>query len=173
MITNSVEAIEKLALTHNAAEAIEFYIFVMIFGCQGAIKDIYEFVLFRGCGNTHRFKRAYGKRPLLKRFFLLTVFDEELMGKCRYERLLKKIYLADIIHLSLGLAVIIMKIYLLITESEKYEWAFIAYSMVLTVFYFWYINHSIRWDEWIKGNWRSGQREFQIRLPDEKKTKKK
>lgn len=156
-------------MVYNSIEAIEFYIFVMIFGCQGAIKDIYEFVLFKDYGNTHRFKRTYRKRPFLKRFFLLTVFDEELINKCKHERLLKKICLADIIHLSLGLAVIIMKIYLIITENEKYEWAFIAYSIVLTVFYFWYTKHSIRWEEWVKGNWRAGQREFQIRLPDEKK----
>lgn len=173
MFTISVEAVEKLALIHNAIEAIDLIIFITIFACQDAIKDIYEFVLFKDNGNTHRFKRNYRKRPFLKRFFLLTVFDEELMKGCKHERLLKKIYLADIIHLSLGIAVMAMQAYMIITENESYKWAFIAYFIILAVFYCWYMAHSVRGDEWVKGNWRAGQREFQIRLPDEEKPKKK
>ena len=146
--------------------------FLVILACQDAIKDIYEFVLFKDYGNTNRFKRTYRKRPFMKRFFILTVFDDELIEKCKHERLLKKICLADIIHLSLGFAVVVMQAYTVITENENYMWAFIAYFFVLAVFYGWYLAHSIRWKEWIKGNWRRGQREFQIRLPDEKKNTK-
>ncbi|MBQ7838641.1 MAG: hypothetical protein IJ395_08480 [Clostridia bacterium] len=162
-------------MEYNTIEEVTFAIglFFMILACQDAVKDIFEFVLFKDYGNTHRFKRTYRKRPLLKRFFLLTVFDEELINKCRHERLLKKIYLADIIHLSLGIAVLIIKTYLIVTENAKYELAFVAYSVVLIVFYVWYLIHSVRGDEWVKGNWRAGQREFQIRLPDEEKPKKK
>lgn len=160
----------KYSTTEETAFAI--VMFLVILGCQGAIKDIYEFVLFKDYGNTHRFRRTYRKRPFLKRFFILTVFDEELTKPCKHEKLLRTICFADIIHLSLGLVVIVMQIYMIITENENYMWVPKAYSFVLVAFYYWYTAHSIRWKEWIKGNWRRGQREFQIRLPDEKKNKK-
>lgn len=158
-------------MLYNSFDAIELFVFIMIFACQDAIKDIYEFVLFKDYGNTHRFKRTYRKRPFLKRFFILTIFDEELTKPCRHEKLLRKICFADIIHLSLGLVVIVMGAYTFITDNDNYKWAFFAYYLVLGVFYVWYLAHSIRWEEWIKGNWRKGQREFQIRLPDEKNKK--
>ena len=68
---------------------------------------------------------------------------------------------------------LIIETYLIVTENAKYDLAFVAYSVVLIVFYVWYLIHSVRGDEWVKGNWKAGQREFQIRLPDEEKPKKK
>ena len=58
----------------SSTESISFtiYLFLLIFGVQTAMVDIYEFVLFKDYGNTHRFKRKYKKRPLIKRYFLLS-----------------------------------------------------------------------------------------------------
>mgnify|MGYP006328255909 CR=1 FL=1 len=56
-------------MTDTESIVFTIYLFLSIFGFQSAIVDIYEFVLFKDYGNTHRFKRKYEKRPFLKRFF--------------------------------------------------------------------------------------------------------
>ena len=67
---------------------------------------------------------------------------------------------------------IISRIWLIIIGSTKYDLIYLAYTFLLIIFYFWYLFRSVRWAEWIKGNWKIGQREFKISLPDEKKNKK-
>ncbi len=158
----------------SSTESISFtiYLFLLIFGVQTAMVDIYEFVLFKDYGNTHRFKRKYKKRPLIKRYFLLSFFDGELINNCKHKDILKKILIADITHWITGLIVIISRIWLIIIGSTKYDLIYLAYTFLLIIFYFWYLFRSVRWAEWIKGNWKIGQREFKISLPDEKKNKK-
>ena len=152
--------------------AFTVYLLLFIFGVQTAMVDIYEFVLFKDYGNTNRFKRQYRKRPLIKRYFLLSYFDDELINDCEHKNILKKIFIADIIYWIIGLIAIISQILLIIIGNSKYGLISFVYSILLIIFYIWYLSRSIRWGEWIKGNWRAGQREFQILLPDERKPKK-
>ena len=82
--------------------AFTVYLLLFIFGVQTAMVDIYEFVLFKDYGNTNRFKRQYRKRPLIKRYFLLSYFDDELINDCEHKNILKKIFIADIIYWIIG-----------------------------------------------------------------------
>ena len=161
-----------MSMEHTDSIAFVIYLFVFLFGVQTAIVDIYEFVLFKDYGNTNRFKRAYRKRHLLKRYFLLTIFDKELIDVCNHKTILKKIFVADVIYWIIGLIMITSRVWLIIIKNEQYTIIYWCYALLLIIFYLWYLNHSIRWDEWIKGNWRSGQREFRILLPDERKKKR-
>lgn len=67
---------------------------------------------------------------------------------------------------------IISKIYFLVSENNRFDMVYWCYTLVLIIFYLWYLKHSIRWDKWKKGQWKAGQREFQITLPDERKIKR-
>ncbi|MBQ5824092.1 MAG: hypothetical protein IIW48_04725 [Clostridia bacterium] len=156
------------------AESIAFvvYLLLFIFGVQTAMVDIYEFVLFKDYGNTHRFKKKYKKRPFIKRFFLLSFFDDELVCNCKHKNILKKIVIADIVYWMVGLIVIISRIWFIAIGTTKLNSIYLAYNLLLIIFYFWYLAHSIRWDAWIKGTWKAGKREFQIRLSDGRKSKK-
>lgn len=161
-----------MAQTSSESIAFVVYLILFIFGVQTAIVDIYEFVLFKDYGNTHRFKRKYQKRPLIKRFFLLSFFERDLIINCKHKNILKKIFIADIIYWIIGFFVIISRIWLIIIGNMQYDLIYLAYNFLLIVFYFWYLIHSIRWKAWIKGNWKVGQREFYILLPDERPPKK-
>ena len=151
-------------------ESISFtiFLFLLIFAVQTAMVDIYEFVLFKDHGNTHRFKREYRKRPLIKRYLLLSFFDSELINGCKHKNILRKIFIADVAYWIIGLTAIISRIPLIVIECTEYDLIYLIYIIVLLLFYFWYLFRSIRWSKWIKGNWKSGQREFLITLPDEK-----
>ena len=160
-------------MSYTESICFTIYLSLLIFGVQTAIVDIYEFVLFKDYGNTHRFKRKYRKRPLIKRYFLLSFFDGELVNDCKHKNILRKIFIADVAYWIIGLTAIISRIWLIIIDSINYDLIFVIYSFILILFYLWYLSHSIRGDEWIKGNWRAGQREFRITLPDERKKEEK
>lgn len=168
-----------------------FTLIVLIFTIivvHSDLKDIYEFFLFKGELRTHRFKeRIYPRKySFLRRFFMLTYFDEELGQKFKYKKQMKAVVIADIIYLLCSLLIVIYRIYCL--SIGKYDDLGYLDDLNLPevtlfissyIFGMWYIIKSTRWREWIK-IWTGknphgrgiGRYDFQIRLPDEKKKKK-
>lgn len=74
-------------MNHTESIAFAIYLSLLVLGVQTVMVDIYEFVLFKDYNNTNRFKRTYRKRPYLKRFFLLTVFDNEQTDACVHKKI--------------------------------------------------------------------------------------
>ena len=148
---------------------------LITFASHGWLVNIFEFFLFTGPYRTHRFKeREYPRKySFLKRNLMLTYFDKELMQNCRYKKQMKAVIISDWIYLATSMFITVLKIYSIISNSnlaflDISEKCFFALSIVFSICF---TIKSVRWKEWIKGNWRRGNYEFKIKLPDEKKKK--
>lgn len=145
---------------------------IIIIVSHSFLVDIFEFFLFTGEYKTHKFKeRIYPKKySWMKRALMLTYYDNDLIHNCKYKKQMRAIIISDRIYLVVSLIIIIIKINGVIFNFELlfldvFEKSLLALSLVFDE---WVTIKSIRWKEWIKGNWRSGQFEFQIRLPEDK-----
>lgn len=148
------------------------YTVAIAFISADSFKEIYEFFLFQGEMNTNRFrKRIYPKEySFHKRFYLLTYFAPEIREKMKYRKQIKRIVAADYSYIILSVCLIAMQIINLAGchFSGFLNAAVYIFWTVSIIFYVWFTAHAVRWSKWIKGELHFGEREFRIKLPDEK-----
>lgn len=145
---------------------------LLIIVCQDALSGLFEILLLKDCENIYIFKQSYRKRPFLKRFLMLPVFDAVLVNDCKRKNMLQKLFVIGVSHLSLGCVAIVLKSCLTALQNYDFEIAFLVYFVLLLLFYCWYIFYSIRWNRVQNRNRRNGQRELDNQLSDDTGNKK-
>ncbi|MBR6620287.1 MAG: hypothetical protein IKK85_08080 [Clostridia bacterium] len=126
-------------------------LFLLVIVCQDAFSGVFEFMLFNGHENAYALRQTYRKLPFFKRYFMLTVFDAEVIKDCKRKSLPEKLFFADIAYLLISSLMLVSKSCFLVLKIHKYDLVYIIYFVLLVSLYIGYTVYSIRWDKTHKG----------------------